>query len=320
MQRDGKAIIVHRPQFLEQHLRLAAGVDEHQRGLVLLDQLVDFAERMARRMSSPWQPFLRVQHLDDRRRTTGGDDEIGRRAAAGRLRHQERLSDSGSATVADRPIAVMFGAMRNSRASPSDSRSPRLDVTSACNSSSTIRFSDANRNGASSDASNSASCSGVVSRMSGGYAPLPLPPRHRRVAGAGFDPDRQLHLGDRPLEIARDVDRQRLQRRDVERMQTTRALHATPRGRHATGSGRVMIRGGAIGRATQRCLLPSPRARSAWRGGVGGGGQLSLEVERNLTFSGRFPQHIRSACACRSAHPRPLPAGSRREGRRFRSR
>ncbi len=41
----------------------------------------------------------------------------------------------------------------------------------------------------------------------------------RRVAGAGLDPDRQLHLGDRRLEIACDVDGERLQRRDVERVQ-----------------------------------------------------------------------------------------------------
>ena len=55
-------------------------------------------------------------------------------------------------------------------------------------------------------------------------APLPLPPRHRGVAGAGFDLDRQRHLGDRGFQIARDIDRQRLQRRNVERMQAAAAL------------------------------------------------------------------------------------------------
>src|SRR5581483_1287436 len=50
-------------------------------------------------------------------------------------------------------------------------------------------------------------------------AALALAFRGRRVAGAGLDADRQPHLGDRLLEIARDVDRQRLQRRDVERVQ-----------------------------------------------------------------------------------------------------
>jgi len=73
-----------------------------------------------------------------------------------------------SATVADRPVTVMLGASRNSRASPSDNRSPRLEVTSACNSSSTSRFNERNRNGPSADDSSSASCSGVVSSTSGG--------------------------------------------------------------------------------------------------------------------------------------------------------
>ena len=62
-------------------------------------------------------------------------------------------------------------------------------------------------------------------------AALALALRRRRVAGAGLDPDRQLHLGDRRLEVARDVDRERLQRRDVERVQPALAPHARGRWR-----------------------------------------------------------------------------------------
>jgi hypothetical protein len=58
--------------------------------------------------------------------------------------------------------------MVNSRARPSDKRSPRFDITSECNSSRITRRSEPNRKGASSEASSSANCSGVVSRMSGG--------------------------------------------------------------------------------------------------------------------------------------------------------
>ena len=47
---------------------------------------------------------------------------------------------------------------------------------------------------------------------------LPRAARGRRVAGAGLEPDRQLHLGHRHGQIARDVDGERLERRDVERM------------------------------------------------------------------------------------------------------
>ena len=57
----------------------------------------------------------------------------------------------------------------------------------------------------------------------GRIAALALALRGRRVAGAGLDADRQAHLADRRFEVARDVDRERLQRRDVERVQALRA-------------------------------------------------------------------------------------------------
>ena len=47
---------------------------------------------------------------------------------------------------------------------------------------------------------------------------LPLALVERRVAGARLEPDGEAHLGDRRLEVARDVDGERLQRRDVERV------------------------------------------------------------------------------------------------------
>ena len=108
--------------------------------------------------------------------------------------------------------------MVNSRARPSDSRSPRFDVTSACSSSRITRLSEPNRYGASAEASSSASCSGVVSRMSGGSR------RWRWRFEAGVSPVRvSMRIG-RPsrrpaFEVARDVDRERLERRDVERVQ-----------------------------------------------------------------------------------------------------
>ena len=62
MQRDREIVVVDAPQFLEQVFRLAAGVDEHQRGLVALDQRVDFIERVARRMAGPGQMLVGVEH------------------------------------------------------------------------------------------------------------------------------------------------------------------------------------------------------------------------------------------------------------------
>ena len=51
----------------------------------------------------------------------------------------------------------------------------------------------------------------------------------RRVAGAGLDADGEAHLGDRRDEIARDVDGERLERRDVERAQSGAARRALTR-------------------------------------------------------------------------------------------
>ena len=135
-----------------------------------LDELVDLIERVARRMAGPRQPLARVEHGDIGRRAAFGDDEIGARLACGAAccGTMKRASSSGSATVAERPMLVRFGARRNSRAKPSESRSPRFEVTSACSSSRITRLSEPNRYGASAEASSSASCSGVVSRICGG--------------------------------------------------------------------------------------------------------------------------------------------------------
>ncbi len=43
--------------------------------------------------------------------------------------------------------------------------------------------------------------------------------RGRRVAGARLDADPQSHLGDRCFQVARDIDGERLERRDVEGVQ-----------------------------------------------------------------------------------------------------
>ena len=89
MQGDGEAVIVHAPQILKQHLGLTSRVDEHQRGLVALDQLIDLAQRVARAVSGPWQSFARIQHLDHGRRRAAGDDNVGRLNVAVALRHQK---------------------------------------------------------------------------------------------------------------------------------------------------------------------------------------------------------------------------------------
>ncbi len=75
-----------------------------------------------------------------------------------------------------------------------------------------------------------------------------------RVAGAGLDPDRQAHLADRRQQIALDVDRERLERRDVERVE-------------ALGRRLDEIDDGSAGSPRASCPRPSarPATRSARR-------------------------------------------------------
>ncbi len=56
-------------------------------------------------------------------------------------------------------------------------------------------------------------------------AALPLTFGDGRVAGSGLDANRQFHFGDRPFQIAGDIHGQRLERRDVERVQAACATH-----------------------------------------------------------------------------------------------
>ncbi len=86
VQGDGEIVVVHPPQFLEHEFGLAAGIDEDQRGLVALDEIVDFAERVARRMSGPGQMRRGIEHGDLRLRAGLRHHQIGARLAGQRLR------------------------------------------------------------------------------------------------------------------------------------------------------------------------------------------------------------------------------------------
>ena len=82
----------------------------------------------------------------------------------------------------------------------------------------------------------------------------------RGVAGAGLDADRQAHLGDRRFQVARDIDGQRLERRDVERVQAL-ASGAGPCRSKPAGAASRRSRGAPPGSAETRPA--SCRRRSA---------------------------------------------------------
>ena len=117
MQRDGEIVVVDAPQLLEHEFGLAARVDEDQRGLVRLDQLVDFAERVARRMAGPGQMLGGVEHGDvAAARRLAPTTRSASALAVARLRHQiaaqivglgdrRRQADGGEAAARARTAA-----------------------------------------------------------------------------------------------------------------------------------------------------------------------------------------------------------------------
>ena len=124
------------------------------------------------------------------------------------------------------PDAPMRRRPAAKRAIASASRSPRFVGASAWISSMTTACKSSKKTRACSDAMSRQSCSGVVSRMSGGCARWRWRLCARRIAGARFQAHAEVHLAHRRFEIARDVGRQRFQRRNVERVQLVRPLRA----------------------------------------------------------------------------------------------
>ena len=110
MQRDREVIVVDVPEILENSFGLAARIDEDQRGAVRLDEPVELAERVARRMARPRQPFDGFEHGDVRRGAAFGDDEIGARAGRA-LRHHEAAKVLGLGDGRRQPDAGETGSV-----------------------------------------------------------------------------------------------------------------------------------------------------------------------------------------------------------------
>ena len=106
MQRDREVVVVDAPELLEDALGLAAGVDEDQRGLVALDELVDLADRVMARNARPRADARRCRACVTSggappSATTRSADASPRAAAAPdsgadrRLGHRRREADGG---------------------------------------------------------------------------------------------------------------------------------------------------------------------------------------------------------------------------------
>ena len=219
VQCNGEIVVVDPPQLLEEEFRLAARVDEDERRLVRLDESVNLGERVPRRMSGPGQMLGGVEHRHMRLRAGLADDDVGETLAFERLRHQETAQ---VVWLGDRRGEADGGETRRERMQP---RQPEREKIAALRGDERMqlvehdaleRAEEIRRVGGGEQQGELLRCR---QQDVGWVAALPLPLRRRRVAGARLEPDRQFHLVDRRLEIARNVDRERLQGRDIERVQ-----------------------------------------------------------------------------------------------------
>ena len=170
-------------------------------------------------MPGPRQALGGVEHGDVRRRAVVGDHEVGEQRRALRLRHQIAAQIVGLGDGGREADRRQLGRQRK------QPREPEREQIAALRRHQRVQFVEH-------DAAQRAEQERRIGRRQDQrellrrgqqyvrrIAALALPLRRRRVAGAGLDPDRQLHLGDRRFEVARDVDGERLQRRDIERVQ-----------------------------------------------------------------------------------------------------
>ena len=221
MQPDRQVLVVDPPQMIEHQLGLGARVDEHDRGLVLANDVVDLGHRVMAHVAAPRQPLLGVDegHLGRRARLAQNDLDLLVIAQPQVIRQLRWIGDRGGQAdeaclrrhggeprEAERKVMAALGRRKGMQLVDDDAAQAREELLGV----------------------------GVAQQQRQRFRrrhqqvgrPLALAqaPALRRVAGAALGAHRQLHLGDRQLEVAADVGRQRLQRRDVERVQLALAL------------------------------------------------------------------------------------------------
>ena len=223
MERDGQVLLVDPPQFLEDELGLAARVDEDQRGAVAGDLVVELLRGIARRMAGPGHALARIQNGDLRLRAAFNDDHLGH--GAGRiLWHQPAAQLVGQGNRRGEPdhaqvrhVAAQAREAERQEVAPlgGDKRVQLVEHHEAQVGKEALRVARRDQQG---------ELLGRGEQDIGRHEFLARPLVLRRVAGAGLHGDAEADLGDRLGKIALDIDGQRLQRRDVERVDAAARL------------------------------------------------------------------------------------------------
>jgi hypothetical protein len=219
VQRDRQVVVVDAPQSLEDDLGLGAGVDEHQRGAGPPDRLVQRRYGVGRVVAGPRQAVRRQEHGDVGLGSRRAQDQSRPALTHGqiveqslRLLHRGREPDEArarrkarQARQPERQQLAAFGPgervqLIHHHAGQALEHLRRLWIGDQ----ERKRF----RRG---------------QQDVRGRGALARPAIRRGVAGPDLAPDRQRHFGDRRRKIAPDVGGERLEGRDVERMEAAPA-------------------------------------------------------------------------------------------------
>ncbi len=210
VQPDRQRRVVEAPQRLEHQLRLGAGVDEHDRRAGGADARHHLRRRLEAHVAGPGERTVRHHDRNFRRRAVGGgDDPRGAEPGAQRPgvrggRRQPGATGGGS----------QVGKARHAEG----------QLVAALRAGKRVHLVDDDRGEAPEHPGR------IVERQHDRQAlgrrqqdvrrllALAGAAVLRRVAGAGLDRDAEPHLGHRRIEVAGDVDRERLQRADIERV------------------------------------------------------------------------------------------------------
>ena len=247
MQRDGEAVVVQLPEAAKDQFRLRARVDENDSGAVLANGAVDLLQRIERHMAGPGHRPRRAGDGDLGRDAAPADDDLhiplapgGRREPGGQIvgighRGGERTPPRG----------------RRERGEP---RQRERQLVAALVVGERVQLIDDHRAQVGEQRRRVRPGEHQRQRLGRRHqhvrrrAALALALALRRVAGPRLDGDRQAHLGQRRLQIAVDIHRERLQRRDIERVQS--------------GTGRYVASSARLGRKPASVLPPPVGATS----------------------------------------------------------
>ena len=227
MQGNGQAVLVQPPELLEGELGLEAGVDENQRRARPPDRLVDLWHGVSGGVADPRHLPLREQHVHHRRRSAGSADEVDLRLCAGREPSADHVRILHRGREADTAVVRREGeqARHVQRQQVAALGWPdRVDLVDD-HAGEVLEIEPRPFPGA-----EQRQLLGRGQQDVGRLDPLALAPGDPRVAGARLGGHLQAHLGDRRHQVALDVYRQRLERRDVERVDAARRVGRRPRG------------------------------------------------------------------------------------------